>query len=85
MMNQEFNAQGTKFHVLPKFGVLCKELRGLRVTSFRAWMHSFCFAAWMLIISAVLISNVAGRATIGFDRQNLIEDVFLRSKLWLLD
>ena len=28
MINQEFKAQGTKYHVLPNFGICCRELGG---------------------------------------------------------
>ena len=42
MMNQEFKAHGTKYQVLPNFGICCKELGGIKVTSFRACVRSFC-------------------------------------------
>ena len=35
MINQEFKAQGTKYQVL-NFGICCRELGGLKVTSFHA-------------------------------------------------
>ena len=34
MMNQEFEAQGRKYQLLPNFGISCTEQRGLKVTSF---------------------------------------------------
>ena len=34
--------QGRKYQVLPNFEICCKELRGLKVTSFRARAHGFC-------------------------------------------
>ena len=41
-INQEFKAQGTKYQVLLNFRICCRELGGLRVTSFRACVRSFC-------------------------------------------
>ena len=41
-MNQEFKAIGTKYQVLSNFGICCWELAGLKVTSFRACVRSFC-------------------------------------------
>ena len=41
-MSQEFKAQGTQYQVLPTFGICCRELMGLTVTSFRACVRSFC-------------------------------------------
>ena len=34
MINQDFKAQGTKYQVLPNLGICCRELAGLKVTSF---------------------------------------------------
>ena len=31
---QEFKVQGTKYQVLPNFGICCRELAGLKVTVF---------------------------------------------------
>ena len=42
MMNQEFTAKRTTYQVLPIFGICCRELKGLKVASFRACVHSFC-------------------------------------------
>ena len=42
MINQEFQVLGRKYQVLPNFGICCRELRGLKVTSFRACVRSFC-------------------------------------------
>ena len=33
MINQEFKAQGTKYQVLPNFGISCRELGVLKVKS----------------------------------------------------
>ena len=41
-INQEFKAQGTKYQVLPNFGICCRELGGIKVTSSCACMRSFC-------------------------------------------
>ena len=40
-INQEFKAQGTKFQLLPNFGICCRELEGLKVVSFHACVCSF--------------------------------------------
>ena len=42
MINQEFEAPGTKYEVLPNLGVCCRELRELEVTSFHACVFRFC-------------------------------------------
>ena len=42
MINQEFKAQGTKYQVLPNFGICCRKLGELKVLSFRACVRSFC-------------------------------------------
>ena len=42
MINQEFKVQGTKYQVLSNFGICCRELGGLEVTSFGTCVHSFC-------------------------------------------
>ena len=42
ILNQEFKALGTKYQVLPNFGTCARELGGLKVTSFRACVRSFC-------------------------------------------
>ena len=42
MINEEFEAQGTKYQVLLNFGICCRELGELKVTSFRACVRSFC-------------------------------------------
>ena len=42
MINQEFEAEGTNYQVLLGFGICCRELRRLKVSSFRACMSSFC-------------------------------------------
>ena len=47
-INQEFNTQGTKYQVLPNFGIGCRELGALKVTSFRACVRSFCSVYWLL-------------------------------------
>ena len=41
-INQEFKAQETKYQVLGDFRIYCREQGGLKVTSFRAWVHRFC-------------------------------------------
>ena len=42
MISQEFKVQGTKYQVLPNFGICCRELGGLKVMSFLASVRSFC-------------------------------------------
>ena len=42
MINQEVKVLGRKYLVLPSFGICCREPMGLKVTSFRACMRSFC-------------------------------------------
>ena len=42
MTNQEFMAQERKYQELPNFGICCRELRVLKVASFRACVRSFC-------------------------------------------
>ena len=42
MINQEFEAPGTNYQVLPNFGVSCRELRGLKVTIF---VHAYAVSA----------------------------------------
>ena len=42
MLNQEFEAQGTKYKVLPNFGICSRERGDLKVTSFRKSVRSFC-------------------------------------------
>ena len=42
MINQEFKAQGRRYQVLSNFGVCCKELKGLKVVNFRAYVPIFC-------------------------------------------
>ena len=41
MTNQEFDAPGTKYQVLLDFGVCCRELRVLEVTSLGESVRSF--------------------------------------------
>ena len=41
MINQEFKALGIKYLVLPNFGICCRELRVLKVTSFCTCVRSF--------------------------------------------
>ena len=40
MINQEFKAQRTKYQELQKFGIFCREQRGLKVTR----LHSLFFS-----------------------------------------
>ena len=40
MIHQEFNPPGRKYQVLPNFELCFRELRGLKMTNFRACMHS---------------------------------------------
>ena len=42
MIYQMFNAQRTIYQVLPNFRICCKKLGGLKITSFRACVRSFC-------------------------------------------
>ena len=42
MINQGFQTLGRKYQLLPNSGICCRELRGLKVTSFRACVRSFC-------------------------------------------
>ena len=42
MTNQELKAIGRKYQVLPNFEICCRELGGLKVTSCRACVYSFC-------------------------------------------
>ena len=41
MINQDLKALGREYQVLPNLGICCGELRGLKVTSFRACVRSF--------------------------------------------
>ena len=41
-INEEFKAQGPNLQVLPNFGICCRELARLKVTSLRACVRSFC-------------------------------------------
>ena len=41
MTNQKFKVQGRNYQVLFNFGIYCRKLGGLKVTSFCACMHSF--------------------------------------------
>ena len=41
-INQEFKANGTKYQILLNFRICCKELKGLKVASFRTCVSSFC-------------------------------------------
>ena len=44
IIDQESGAQGTKYQVLLNFGICRRELGGeVKVTSFRAFVRSFCF------------------------------------------
>ena len=47
MINQDFKAQGTKYQVLPNLGICCRELAGLKVTSFCACVCSFCSVGFL--------------------------------------
>ena len=53
-INQEFKIQGTKYQVLPNFGICCRQLAGLEVTSFHACVLSFCSVGQSLVFPAVL-------------------------------
>ena len=53
MINQEFKAKGTKYHVLPNFGICCRELGGLKVVSFRPCVRSFCSVMFSMISFAL--------------------------------
>ena len=41
MINQEFKALGIKYEVLANVGICCRDLRGLKGTSFHACVRSF--------------------------------------------
>ena len=57
MTNQEFKAIGRKLQVLPNFGICCRELRELKVTSSRACVRSFTLSIKMMsICSPVLVT-----------------------------
>ena len=56
MTNQEFKAQGTKYQVLPNFGICCRELRELKVANFCTCVRSFCFVGQ---INTAFISHVS--------------------------
>ena len=55
MMNQEFKARGRKYYVLPNFGLCCRELEGLKATSFHTCVRSVCYVyEWVRESSVVL-------------------------------
>ena len=55
MINQDFKAPGIKYQVLPNFGICCcRELAGLKVTSFRACVRSLCSVGERMILFWVL-------------------------------
>ena len=45
VVSQEIKAEGTKYELLPNFGICCREQGGLKVTSFCACVRSFCSLA----------------------------------------
>ena len=47
MINQEFKSQGTKYQVLPNFGICCYKLQ---VTSFHASVRNFYSVALFIIL-----------------------------------
>ena len=57
MINQEFQVLERKYQVLPSFGIRFRELKGLKVTSFRACVRSFYSVYHCVLSSMVSIAN----------------------------
>ena len=85
-----FKTQGTKYQVLPNFGICCRELGGLKVASFCACVRSFCsvtvdktrkqrtqkYTLWKAFLNVRVWDNLKRRLRVDANRKRIRKYVF---------